>query len=60
MTMATYLFLLGGVILGVTFLHEQLTWQVLAGALLIVSSLVITSQAPKQQKFNVEEQMISS
>jgi len=30
---------LGGVILGVAFLHEQLSWQVLAGGALIVASL---------------------
>ena len=29
--MVTYLFPLGGVIIGVAFLHEQLSWQVLVG-----------------------------
>jgi len=42
-TMVTYLFPLGGVILGVSFLNEQLTWQILSGGLLIVSSLVIAN-----------------
>lgn len=42
-TMVTYLFPLGGVILGVTFLNEQLTWQVIAGAVLIVASLAIAN-----------------
>jgi drug/metabolite transporter (DMT)-like permease len=42
-TMVTYLFPLGGVILGVTFLHEQLTWQLIAGAALIIASLVIAN-----------------
>jgi len=60
MTMVTYLFPLGGVILGVAFLHEQLTWQVIAGAVLIVSSLVIANWESKKQKLNVEQQMISS
>lgn len=42
-TMVTYLFPLGGVILGVTFLNEQLTWQLVMGATLIVSSLVVAN-----------------
>jgi drug/metabolite transporter (DMT)-like permease len=45
-TMVTYLFPLGGVILGVTFLHEQLTWQVITGAILIVASLAIANREP--------------
>ena len=47
-TMVTYIFPLGGVILGVAFLHEQLTWQVIIGAILIVVSLVIANWEPKQ------------
>jgi len=42
-TMVTYIFPLGGVILGVTFLHEQISWQILSGGFLIVSSLVIVN-----------------
>lgn len=42
-TMVTYIFPLGGVILGVLFLHEQITWQVIAGAVLIVSSLAVAN-----------------
>ena len=42
-TMVTYIFPLGGVILGVTFLHEQITWQLLLGGILIVSSLLIVN-----------------
>jgi len=57
MSMVTYLFPLGGVILGVTFLREQLTWQVLAGAALIVSSLVIANWEPKKAELGVEHQM---
>jgi drug/metabolite transporter (DMT)-like permease len=45
-TMVTYLFPLGGVILGVIFLHEQLSWQLIAGALLIVSSLAVANWQP--------------
>lgn len=39
-SMITYLFPLGGVILGVTFLQEQLTWQMVTGAALIMAGLV--------------------
>lgn len=45
-TMVTYLFPLGGVILGVTFLHEHLTWQVFTGAALIIASLAIVNWQP--------------
>ncbi len=45
-SMVTYLFPLGGVILGVGFLHEQLTWQLVMGAVLIVASLVIANWGP--------------
>jgi len=59
-TMVTYLFPLGGVILGVTFLHEQLTWQVIAGAVIIISSLVIANWEPKKQELSSEQQMVSN
>ncbi|MFN2121660.1 MAG: DMT family transporter [Anaerolineales bacterium] len=42
-TMVTYLFPLGGVILGVSFLGEPLTWQLIAGGVLIVSSLAVAN-----------------
>lgn len=45
-SMVAYLFPLGGVILGVVFLNEPLTWQLAAGALLIVASLVIANWRP--------------
>jgi drug/metabolite transporter (DMT)-like permease len=47
-TMVTYLFPLGGVILGVAFLHEQLSWQVLVGGALIVASLAVANWQPRQ------------
>jgi drug/metabolite transporter (DMT)-like permease len=47
-TMVTYLFPLGGVVLGVGFLHEQLSWQLLGGAVLIVASLAIANYQPPQ------------
>jgi drug/metabolite transporter (DMT)-like permease len=42
-TMVTYLFPLGGLILGVRFLNERLTWQLVAGATLIIASLVVAN-----------------
>ena len=47
-TMVTYLFPLGGVILGVAFLGEQLSWQLLVGGVLIVASLAIANYQPRQ------------
>ncbi len=47
-TMVTYLFPLGGVILGVSFLHEQLSWQVLVGGALIVASLAVANWQPRR------------
>jgi len=58
-TMVTYLFPLGGVILGVTFLHERLTWEVIAGAIVIISSLVIANWEPKKKDLRVEQQVTS-
>ena len=45
-SMVTYLFPLGGVILGVVFLNEELSWQLLAGAVLIIASLVVANWQP--------------
>ena len=45
-SMVTYLFPLGGVILGVGFLEEKLTLQLVLGAVLIVLSLAITNITP--------------
>ncbi len=46
MSMVSYLFPLGGVILGVTFLHERLTWQLVTGAVLIIVSLAVANYQP--------------
>lgn len=46
LSMVTYLFPLGGVTLGVTFLHEQLTWQLVVGAVLIIASLSVANWQP--------------
>jgi drug/metabolite transporter (DMT)-like permease len=48
----TYLFPLGGVILGVAFLNESLSWQLLAGAVLIILSLVVANWQPAQSLAN--------
>ena len=45
-SMVTYLFPLGGVILGVAFLNEELSWQLLVGAVLIILSLVVANWQP--------------
>jgi len=57
-TMVTYLFPLGGVTLGVTFLHEQLTWQLITGAVLIIASLAVANWEPKKQELSDEQQII--
>lgn len=45
-SLVTYLFPVGGVILGVIFLNEQLSWQLAAGSLLIIASLAIVNWKP--------------
>lgn len=47
-TMVTYLFPLGGVTLGVIFLHETLTWEIIVGAVLILTSLVVANWSTKE------------
>lgn len=42
-TLVTYLFPVGGVILGVLFLNEHLSWQLLVGSLLIIASLAVVN-----------------
>jgi drug/metabolite transporter (DMT)-like permease len=46
--MVTYIFPLGGVILGVIFLNEHLSWQLAVGALLIIASIVVVNWVPKR------------
>jgi drug/metabolite transporter (DMT)-like permease len=53
-TMVTYLFPLGGVVLGVAFLGERLSWQLLAGAALIVASLAVANIQPRQAAADIE------
>lgn len=59
-SMVTYLFPLGGVILGVAFLHEQLSLPLITGALLIIASLAIANWEPKKQEFQERRQVASS
>ena len=47
-SLVTYLFPIGGVILGVIFLNEHLSWQLIAGTLLIVASLAVVNWKPKK------------
>jgi drug/metabolite transporter (DMT)-like permease len=42
-SMVTYLFPVGGVILGVIFLSEHLSWQLLVGTILIILSLAVVN-----------------
>jgi drug/metabolite transporter (DMT)-like permease len=46
-TLVTYIFPLGGVLLGVIFLHEQLSWQLAAGSALIISSIAVVNWKKK-------------
>jgi drug/metabolite transporter (DMT)-like permease len=46
-SMVTYLFPIGGVILGVIFLGEKLSWQLLAGSILVIASLAVVNWKQK-------------
>jgi len=48
-SMVTYIFPLGGVILGVIFLHEQISRELIIGGSLILVSLVITNRQPSRK-----------
>ena len=48
-TLVTYLFPVGGVVLGVIFLDEHLSWQLLTGTVLIIASLVVVNWQRKSQ-----------
>ncbi len=48
-SMVTYLFPLGGVIFGVTVLNEQITWQLLAGGILIIVSLIVANMNTRRK-----------
>lgn len=46
-SLVTYLFPIGGVLLGVLFLNEQLSWQLIAGTILIIMSLAVVNYKKK-------------
>lgn len=56
-SMVTYLFPLGGVLLGVAFLNEELSWQVLVGGVLVILSLVVANLQPQKQELRTKEQV---
>jgi len=58
-SMVTYLFPLGGVILGVAFLNEALSWQLLVGATLIILSLVVANLQPQKQERGINEKVVA-
>lgn len=47
-TLVTYLLPPGGVLLGVVFRQEVLTWQLLAGTILILASIAVVNWEPKK------------
>lgn len=49
-SMVTYLFPVGGVILGVIFLNETLSWQLLSGTLLIAAGLAVVNWKTAEAK----------
>ncbi len=48
-SMVTYIFPLGGVLLGVAILHEIVTWQLIAGGILIIISLIVANLKPSKK-----------
>ena len=55
-SMVTYLFPLGGVLLGVVFLNEELSWQVFVGGVLVILSLAVANMRPQKKERTMEEQ----
>jgi drug/metabolite transporter (DMT)-like permease len=47
------------VILGILILHEQLTWQIIAGAALIIASLAVSNWEPRKQETPEHPRVIS-
>ena len=56
-TLVTYLFPLGGVIFGVIFLHEALSWQLAAGTALIILSLAVVNWQPGKPRVSETKSM---
>lgn len=59
LSMVTYIFPLGGVTLGVLTLNEQITWQLITGAVLIIASIAVANwhqaEVPALSKIKSEE-----
>jgi drug/metabolite transporter (DMT)-like permease len=51
-SLTSYIFPLGGVILGVVFLHEEFTWQLFLGTLLIIASIGVVNWKSRKRIFN--------
>ena len=47
-------------ILGVVFLNEQLSWQLVVGAVLIVLSLIVANMQLQKQERNIEKQVTAN
>lgn len=50
-SMVTYVAPVVGVILGVTFLNEALTWQLIVGTILVVGAVLVVNRAPAAKNF---------
>ena len=57
-SMVSYIFPLGGVLLGVIFLHEHVTWQLIIGGILIIASLVVVNQQPVENAIPGPEALV--
>jgi hypothetical protein len=51
-SLTSYIFPLGGVILGVVFLHEEFTWQLFLGTLFIIASSGVINWKSRKRIFN--------
>jgi drug/metabolite transporter (DMT)-like permease len=49
-SMVAYVFPLGGMILGVVFMQESLSWQLLAGSILIISGIVVVNRPQEERR----------
>ena len=54
-SLVTYIFPVGGVILGVLFLDEQISWQLLTGSAIIIASLAVVNYKPRTSPSNLVE-----
>lgn len=54
-SLVTYIFPVGGVILGVLFLDEQISWQLLTGSAIIIASLAVVNYKPRTSPSNSVE-----